>query len=144
MPDDPSITPAVPPDPRSVDRDEALLADLTAPPPLEEVRKSFEYWTHRRATLPIYRRADRKEAEQMAARWKERLTVAEREKYGPGLLDQLLEALGVRWRPNRRRIIFGLSLLVILVVVVVVLIIAAFVLSPTLRELVLNSGGGGG
>ncbi len=80
----------------------------------------------------------------MAARWKERLTVAEREKYGPGLLDQLLEALGVRWRPNRRRIIFGLSLLVILVVVVVVLIIAAFVLSPTLRELVLNSGGGGG
>ncbi len=68
MPDDPSIKPAVQPDPRSVDRDEALLADLTAPPPLEEVREFYEYWTQRRGKLPIYRHSERKEAEQMAAR----------------------------------------------------------------------------
>ena len=81
---------------RQPDRDAELLADLTGPPTLEEAREAHDFWAKRRAELPIYRRAERKEAEEMAARWKQRLAAAEREHYGPSLLEQLLELAGIR------------------------------------------------
>jgi hypothetical protein len=133
-------------------RDDELLAELTAPPSLEEAREAHEFWRQRLATLPVYRRAQRKEAEEMAARWKERLAAAERERYGPGLLEQLLTALGVRWRPprlpSRRKIVFGLSAIaVVTLVVLIALLVAVVVFWPDIQPIVqtlLNSNGGGG
>src|SRR3982074_39515 len=82
-------------------RDNELLAELTAQPSVEEAREAYDFWRTRRATLPMHRRAHRKEAAGMAGRGRERLAAAEREQYGPGLLEQLLAALGLRWRPPR-------------------------------------------
>jgi hypothetical protein len=108
-------------------RDDALLADLTAPPPLEEARESYDFWQRRLSQLPIHKRAERREAQQMAARWKQRLAAAERERYGPGPLEQLLDALGIRWRPNPRRLIAGLGALAALLLVLVILLIVAII-----------------
>src|SRR3982074_2160624 len=94
------------------DGDEALLANLTSPPPLDQARESYDYWRERAAELPIYRRAERKEAQAMAQQWRQRLAQAGRARYGPSLLAQLLTALGIRrppHLPSRRTIITGLS-----------------------------------
>ncbi len=146
-PTDPPV-PAPEPHPR-VDPDAALLADLTAPPSVEDSREAYLYWDHRRAELPIRKRAERKEAEHMAAQWKERLQAAERERHGPGPVEQLLDILGVRWRPDPRRVIAGLSLVAVILVVVVLALIAAIIvfwpeLQPVIRTLLNNGGDGGG
>lgn len=129
--------------------DDALLADLTAPPTLEDARESYDYWQRRSSQLPIHRRAERKEAAEMATRWKERLTAAERERYGPGLSEQALDLLGIRWRPNPRRLIAGLGLLAVLLLIVLVALIIAIVvfwpeLEPIVRTLIGNGNGEGG
>jgi hypothetical protein len=143
-------------DPEAVERrarDSELLAELTAPPSVEEARETYDFWRHRRATLPVYKHAQRKEAEEMAARWKERLAAAERQRYGPGLLEQLLTALGVRWRPprlpSRRKIVFGLSAIAVFVVVFLIALLVAVVvfwpdIQPIVRTLLNNNGSGGG
>lgn len=84
----------------------------------------------------------------MAARWKQRLAVAHREQYGASLLDQLLDTLGLRWRPNPRRIIAGLTALALITLVLLVVLIALVVvfwseIGPVVHTL-LNSGDGGG
>jgi hypothetical protein len=81
----------------------------------------------------------------MAARWKERLTAAERERYGPSPLEQLLDVLGIRWRPDPRRLIAGLgAVAVLLVVLLIVLIVALVVLWRELEPIVRTLIGGGG
>jgi len=50
-----------------------------------------------------------------------------RERYGAGLLDQLLDTLGLRWWANPRRIIAGLTALALITLVVLVLLIARVV-----------------
>lgn len=127
------------------DRDDELLADLTAPPSLEEAKEAYEFWSERRERLPVHKRAERREAEAMAARWKERLDAAERERYGPGLLEQLLDALGVRWRPDVHRLARSLSIvaiLIVLVIIAVIIVIIAFWsdLQPVIHTI---TGGGG-
>ena len=100
----------------------------------------------------MYKRAERKEADQMATRWKERLAAAERQQYGPGLLEQLFAALGVRWRPpqlpSRRKIVFGLSTIAVSVLVfLIALLVAVVVFWPNIQPIVqtlLNSNGSGG
>src|SRR3977135_1818896 len=96
-------------------RDNEPLAETTAPPSVEEAREAYDYWRARRAALPMYKRGERSEADRMARRWKERLAAAERQQYGPGLLEQLFTAFGVRWRPpqlpSRRKIVLGLSVI---------------------------------
>lgn len=129
--------------------DDALLADLTAPPTVEEAQESYDYWRRRLSQLPIHRRAYRKEAEEKAALWKERLTAAERERYGPGLWEQALEALGIRWRPNPRRVVAGLGLLAVLLLIMLVVVIVAIVvfwpeLEPIVRTLIGNGNSEGG
>jgi hypothetical protein len=59
------------------DGDDRLLADLHAPPPLDEAREALAYWRHRLRMLPRYRRAQRREARAMVARWEERVRRAE-------------------------------------------------------------------
>jgi hypothetical protein len=134
-------------------RDNELLAELTAPPSVEEAREAYDFWRNRRATLPIYNRAERKEADRMATLWRERLTAAERQRYGPGLLEQLFTALGVRWRPpqlpSRRKIVFGLSAIAIFILVSLIALLVAVVvfwpdIQPIVRTLLNNNGSGGG
>jgi hypothetical protein len=59
------------------DGDDRLLADLAAPPPLDEARDALAFWRHRLHTLPRYRRAQRREARAMVERWEERVRRAE-------------------------------------------------------------------
>lgn len=129
-------------------RDDALLADLTAPPSVEDARESLDYWQHRQADLPIHRRAERREAQEMVTRWQQRLAAAERELHGPGPVEQLLELLGIRWRPDPRRLLAGLGLLAALLTLALVAVVIAIVvfwpeLEPIVRTL-LNSGQGDG
>lgn len=97
---------------RDRDADDVLLADLNAPPSVEDALEAHRYWRDRRDRLPLLRRSARREAELMTARWKERLVAAERERYGPGLVEQLrgliehlLLLLGVRRLPDTRRFV---------------------------------------
>jgi hypothetical protein len=62
------------------------------------------YWLQRFDALPHHRRADRREAQEMITRWKQRVDEAQRARYGPGLLEQALTALNIAWRPNPRRL----------------------------------------
>lgn len=64
------------------DHDELLVAEPLSPPPLDEAREAVGYWRARRAALPWYRVADRREAREMAERWSVRLRAAERQRYG--------------------------------------------------------------
>ena len=66
--------------------DEVLVEKMLAPPPLEDARASLEFWMQRRSGLPIYRRRDRREADEMIRRWRMRLAAAERARFGAGLL----------------------------------------------------------
>lgn len=65
--------------------DEVLLEKMLAPPPLEQARASLEFWAQRRNGLPVYRRRDRREADEMIRRWRTRLAAAERARFGTGL-----------------------------------------------------------
>jgi hypothetical protein len=140
--------PAVRPDERR-ERDDALLAELTAPPSLEEAEESYRYWLNRRDELPRRKRRERLEAEHMAERWKQRLHDAERERYGPGLIEQVLDALGMRWRPDVHRIARRLGILAILVLLVMVAAIVAVIvfwsdLQPIIHTFTGAGGGGEG
>jgi hypothetical protein len=67
------------------DHDELLIAQMREPPPLEQARASLEYWMQRRARLPLYKRAARREADEMISRCRARVVEAERRRYGTGL-----------------------------------------------------------
>jgi len=68
---------------------------MLAPPPLEDARRSLEYWQRRRQTLPLYRRGARREAKEMATRWQERVRAAERLRREASVLGRILTALGL-------------------------------------------------
>ena len=77
----------------SEDADRILVATLTAPPPLDQARESLAYWTRRRASLPVYKRAARREADEMMRRCRERVAEAERRLYGTGLMGLVRRVL---------------------------------------------------
>jgi hypothetical protein len=84
----------------SEDSDRMLLAAMTAPPPLDQARESLAYWTRRRASLPVYKRSARREADDMIRRCSERVAEAERRLYGTGLkglVRRLLAGDGPSW-----------------------------------------------
>ena len=88
----------------SSDPDSVLLAELGGPPPLEQARSSLEYWTRRRASLPVYKRSARREADDMIRRCRERVAEAERRRYGtglPGLIRRLLAGDRPSWGTAR-------------------------------------------
>jgi hypothetical protein len=78
-----------------LDPDLTLVETMLAPPPLEEARRSLEYWQRRRQALPLYRRRARREASEMAARWQERVRAAERVRFESTLIGRILAALGL-------------------------------------------------
>ena len=97
------------------DSDELLLAELSAPPSLDDARQSLEYWTRRRATVPLHRRAARREADQMISRCHERVAAAERRRYGSGLKGlarRVLAGDGPPWQVIRAGLVATLVALV--------------------------------
>jgi hypothetical protein len=84
-----------------VDRDQLLVEEMLAPPPLEDARSSLEYWQQRRRALPLYRRRARREALEMARRWEERVRAAQQARFDASPVGRLLAAVGIRlyvWR----------------------------------------------
>jgi hypothetical protein len=77
------------------DPDLLLVERMLAPPPLEDARSSLEYWKRRRKALPLYRRAARREAKEMAIRWQERVRAAELALFEASLVGRLLAGLGL-------------------------------------------------
>jgi hypothetical protein len=73
--------------------DDLLLETMLAPPPLEEARRSLEFWSRRRSCLPFYRLRDRREADEMIRRWRMRLAAAERAHFGTGLFGLIRRVL---------------------------------------------------
>jgi hypothetical protein len=70
----------------------AILAHtrLAADAELADARESLAYWEARARTLPRHALRRRREAREMAVRWRLRVTDAERAAYGAGVLGALL------------------------------------------------------
>jgi hypothetical protein len=92
------------------DADELLVQEMLAPLPLEQARSSLEFWRERRKVLPLYRRRERREADEMIHRWRARVAAAERARFGTGLLGQIRRRLALEplsWPLPRERALFG-------------------------------------
>ena len=119
------------------DPDQRLLAELNAPPSIEQARESYLYWRRRRAELPPYKRAQRREADELATAWRVRLEEAERERYGPGLLERLLDAAGIPRPPNVRPLVTMLiAALAIVTLVVIAVVVVAVIFWPDLEPII--------
>ena len=77
------------------DPDLALVDQMLAPPPLDDARRSLQYWELRRKELPLYRRSARREATEMAARWEARVSAAQRARFDATWLGRMLAGLGI-------------------------------------------------
>jgi hypothetical protein len=100
------------------------------PSEIDEAREALEFWSRRADRLPWHRRAARREAREMTARWRARLVARRLERWRLGWLEgaltPLLDARGrsggahVRslvWRSMRRttigrRVLFVMSFVV--------------------------------
>jgi hypothetical protein len=80
---------------RQRDPDLHLVEAMLAPPPLEDARRSLEYWEGRRRALPLYKRSARREAREMSVRWEARVRAAERVRFESTLPGRVLRALGL-------------------------------------------------
>ena len=83
------------------DPDLVLVEEMLAPPPLEDARRSLEYWQERHRALPVYRRRDRREALEMASRWEARVREAQQARFDASPVGRVLAAFGIRlyaWR----------------------------------------------
>jgi len=92
------------------DADELLVQEMLAPLPLERARSSLEFWRERRKVLPLYRRRERREADEMIRRWRARVAAAERAHFGTGLFGQIRRRLAhepLSWPFPRERAFFA-------------------------------------
>lgn len=87
---------------RQRDPDLLLVETMLAPPPLEDARRSLAYWEDRCKALPLYRRAARREAREMAARWAARVQAAELVRFESTVAGRALRALGLSGLVVRR------------------------------------------
>jgi hypothetical protein len=85
---------------------------MLAPPPLDEARRSLEYWERRQRTLPLYQRRARRQAREIAMSWQATVRAAERVRFESSALGRILTALGLsglfvhRVRLDTRGLIF--------------------------------------
>jgi len=110
---------------------------------LVEARESLSYWERRLQTLPKRAVRQRREAREMAARWRERVTAAEVAEYGPGLIGTVFMLLSERRMPTRTHhtgaqlaragrivlvttVAFAATLMTLLCVAIVALLVALF------------------
>jgi len=77
------------------DPDLLLVEVMSAPPPLDDARRSLEYWERRHQALPLYQRRARREAREMAARWDERVRAAELARFESSVVGRLVAWLGL-------------------------------------------------
>jgi uncharacterized membrane protein len=70
---------------------------------LNDARESLRYWESRLERLPRTAIRKRREARLMAARWRERVSEAERVTYGAGLLGAVLLFVAERRLPTEAR-----------------------------------------
>lgn len=77
------------------DPDLALVQEMLAPPPLEDARRSLEYWEQRQRSLRFFQRRARLEAREMARRWESRVRAAERVRFEATAAGRILAALGM-------------------------------------------------
>jgi hypothetical protein len=70
---------------------------------LMDARESLAYWEERARTLPLHAVRRRREARELAARWRDRVAEAERTAYGAGLLGTLLLVIAERRLPQHLR-----------------------------------------
>ena len=78
-------------------------ASGTSPAELEDAREALAYWEDRARRLPRHALRRRREAREMAARWRARVAEAERAAYGRGLLGALALLLAERRLPEPAR-----------------------------------------
>jgi hypothetical protein len=94
------------------DPDLVLVESMLAPPPLEDARRSLEYWERRQKSLRLYQRRARREAREMALRWESRVRAAERVRFEATVAGRILAALGLlglwtqRVRFGKQRLFF--------------------------------------
>ena len=125
----------------SYDPDLALVDEMLAPPPLEDARRSLEFWRSRKRSLPLYRRAARREADAMIARWQERVRAAERARFASTPLGWVLGKLwpgritidrrtvvGLAWKSTPPALRLAVGWFVALSIVMTAVGVAAFVL----------------
>jgi hypothetical protein len=73
---------------------------MTEPPPLEQARSSLEFWSRRRAALPVHRRRARREADEMIRRCRQRVAAAEQRLYGTGFTGFVRRLLAGDYRSS--------------------------------------------
>ena len=78
-------------------------ARIEADAELADARESLAYWEDRARRLPLHCVRRRREAREMAVRWRSRVTEAERAAYGAGLLGTLLLLATERRLPQSLR-----------------------------------------
>jgi hypothetical protein len=78
-------------------------ARIAADAELADARESLAYWEERAQRLPLHAVRRRREARDMAVRWRMRVTEAERAAYGAGLLGALLLLATERRLPQSLR-----------------------------------------
>jgi hypothetical protein len=78
-------------------------ARIHADTELADARESLAYWEQRARTLPVHAVRRRREARDMAVRWRGRVADAERAAYGAGLLGALLLVATERRLPQPLR-----------------------------------------
>jgi hypothetical protein len=94
------------------DPDLVLVQEMLAPPPLEDARRSLEYWERRQKSLRLYQRQARREAREMAVRWEARVRAAERVRFEGTVLGRIAGKLGLsglvayRLPLDKRRLLF--------------------------------------
>jgi hypothetical protein len=90
-----------------------------------QAQDSLRYWEQRRRQLPWYRRAHRREALEMADRWRDRLRAAEHQRLGRGPLGHLAVLAGASAaRTLVRRGAIALTFVGLLLVATVAVIVA--------------------
>ena len=98
---------------------------------LVEARESLAYWETRLETLPRRAVRKRREAREMTARWRERVSEAERLQYGAGILGAILLFAAERRLPvgarstGRSLVRAGMGAAVAVAVAVIALLVVA-------------------
>ena len=114
----------------------APVAEPYADPELGDARASLAYWEQRASRLPRHAVRRRREAREMAVRWRARVTEAERAAYGRGLVGALALLAFERRLPEAtrhggrvlvRRAAQAAVVLVILMLLFVAALVATFV-----------------
>ena len=80
---------------------ESLLAPRGAADELDEARELLAYWEQRARRLPRWALKRRREAHEMAWRWRERVRAAEQDRYGAGLIGAASQLAVERRLPTK-------------------------------------------